>query len=360
MSVKLSQRQASLDVVRLVAIASVLVVHVLECSFQTSPSDMAGMLLGKQILIITLFCFGRLGVPLFLFLTGYLMLDRKYDLANLKSFYKERVGRLLIITWIWVTIYYAVGVLVLDRKPAPASYLRQLLFMQDSFAPQMWYMPMIIGLYIFIPMLANILPQLRGRTIVGLLGVGAIYQFIVPTVDALLTAMGRQPSRIMLDTNYFGSVYAIMMICGYLVKRYKNEIASKLKPWMAVCGGIVSFVLAVGLTYYEVIAKRANAMPWYDSTFIFIVGLCLFLSILYYARGLKPKRWLEVASGLTFGVYLSHYLFIYTYAALDRTWWDSNSWLTMLTVTIVALVPSIIFCLLTRKAPKLARALGTD
>lgn len=172
MSVKLSQRRASLDVVRLVAIASVLVVHALECSFQTSPSDMAGMLLGKQILIITLFCFGRLGVPLFLFLTGYLMLDRKYDLANLKSFYKERVGRLLIITWIWVTIYYAVGVLVLDRKPAPASYLRQLLFMQDSFAPQMWYMPMIIGLYIFIPMLANILPQLRGRTIVGLLGVG--------------------------------------------------------------------------------------------------------------------------------------------------------------------------------------------
>lgn len=70
------KRNRSLDVIRSLAIVSVVCEHV-------SSDVLSGMpqLIGNV--------FGTLGVPLFVMLTGYLMVDRKYDAAYTKKIPRE-------------------------------------------------------------------------------------------------------------------------------------------------------------------------------------------------------------------------------------------------------------------------------
>lgn len=93
-------RNASLDIVRVLAIIMVIVVHGVETVWSIHPGAMKNLPMIEGITVLALHVFGRLGVPLFLFLTGYLMLGYKYSQKNAIVFYKKRVVRLLIILFI--------------------------------------------------------------------------------------------------------------------------------------------------------------------------------------------------------------------------------------------------------------------
>ena len=74
-----SNRISWLDYARTFAILCVIVVHSTESIYPINADTMAMLPFVKKIIVISLFTFGRLGVPVFLFLTGYLLLDRTYD-----------------------------------------------------------------------------------------------------------------------------------------------------------------------------------------------------------------------------------------------------------------------------------------
>ena len=79
----------SLDFLRAFAILCVILVHTTERVYQINLDAMPVYSLQRQIFALTLFTIGRMGVPIFLFLTGYLFLNRHYTKEYTTIFYNR-------------------------------------------------------------------------------------------------------------------------------------------------------------------------------------------------------------------------------------------------------------------------------
>lgn len=356
MSVKLSQRQASLDVVRLAAIASVLVMHVLDNSWSLDKSILVQNSSAVIVLKFLIYNLGRIGVPLFLFLTGYLMLDRKYNWADIPHFYKKRVSKLAIVTLIWDIIYVILRLMLGDRVFSVGTIVKELLFIGPLSAPHLWYMPAIIGIYIFLPIVANSLAHLNDRTIKILTLLMIFYSFIVPTASVFLRAAGYGKLQPGLEINFTGGICGAMVIIGYLIKRYQSQITAKLNTGRCLLLLIGSIACSTILQYLTVfVYGRSDTSPWYDSIFILLAAVALFVLILQKFVLLKPRAWLARAAESTFGIYLVHYVFIYIFVAIAKIHGFKQGLAYTATMGIVVTVLSYLFCWVMQKSKRLRK-----
>lgn len=97
-----------LDYARAFAIFSVLLVHSAEYAYALKPEEILKLGTVSSLIRLASIVVGRLGVPIFLMLSGYLLLDRDYTTAEkIKSFYKKNLLPLVLTVEVWVVIYYA-------------------------------------------------------------------------------------------------------------------------------------------------------------------------------------------------------------------------------------------------------------
>ena len=89
---------------------------------------------------------GRIGVPFFLMITGYLLLDRTYDDERVRKFWQKNCKGLIIVTVIWAIIY-AISLQFVAVKSGQVNFGEA----GELFFSHMWYMPMIIGMYLSMP-----------------------------------------------------------------------------------------------------------------------------------------------------------------------------------------------------------------
>lgn len=169
-----------IDHIRALAILMVIMCHVIDvnCLFWLGYQEMSG---ARQIIIYTLLIFGRCGVPLFLMITGYLLLDRDYSHGKWKSFYLHKWLHLFLLTEIWFAIYEAFAVCVQGKPFVWKDFILRLLFIEEPVLSHAWYLPMILKLYLLIPLIAQIVKNCKTyRTkrwiIVCLMGINLLLQ----------------------------------------------------------------------------------------------------------------------------------------------------------------------------------------
>ena len=83
--------QANLDIIRIIALIFVFMIHGVEVVWDISPNGMPSVSIVTRIVVLTIYSIGRLSAPLFLFITGYLMLDKYYKPEEIWDFYKTKV-----------------------------------------------------------------------------------------------------------------------------------------------------------------------------------------------------------------------------------------------------------------------------
>ena len=87
----ISSRDVTLDIVRVLATILVVEIHVFEISYGTVPGSEIG-----SILLAASHVVGRLGVPMFFILSGYLVMAKDYpNSESVGKFYREKVPALL-------------------------------------------------------------------------------------------------------------------------------------------------------------------------------------------------------------------------------------------------------------------------
>jgi len=101
----LHQRISYLDKIRTVAILCVVINHAVETVCPMSFAHLSELNIFAKLYYISGFTIGRMGVPLFLLLSGYLLLPRDYDVESTSYFYKHSFFPLLIVWEIWIFIY---------------------------------------------------------------------------------------------------------------------------------------------------------------------------------------------------------------------------------------------------------------
>ena len=151
------------DLTRALAIAFVVLNHATESIWPLRLPQLLSVGISSRILGLACFTLGRLGVPLFLMISGCLLLDREYDEKKCLRFWRANWLRLMLVTMVWIIIYDVFLMLCFRQQISFALFLKHLFFMQQVNMSHMWYMPMALGMYVLIPFVANGIRSLPGK-----------------------------------------------------------------------------------------------------------------------------------------------------------------------------------------------------
>lgn len=143
------KRIVNLDIERVLAIMCVVLCHSVELIYNMDFKAWTTLSSKAQIYRTIMFTIGRLGVPIFLLLSGYLLLSRKYENdEDIFKFYKKNLLSLLITTEIWTVIYNIFFCFYNKSSFNVTDFIKEAIFVKEVPIMNMWYMPMIIGIYI--------------------------------------------------------------------------------------------------------------------------------------------------------------------------------------------------------------------
>ena len=297
-----------LDVARALAIVLVIICHATERVYPLDLESMSQVGAASQIFAFVLFTLGRLGVPLFLFISGYLLLDREYDADGCRMFYRTKFVPLLICTEVWILLYDAFIVLVRGIALEPMTVVCDMLFLglgpASHFAvdmPHFWYMPMILGLYLFIPLVARALRKLPLSLVGGLLGLVALYEFALPVANVVLAALGMDTVSTQLGLGFDGGIYGMYLVAGWIVKR---RGLSRVPAVIMLLAAVAFIAGAVALQLWSY-GQGSAYNVWYNNGLLALGGFALFVC-LSHLKSVPGEGVVGSIARYSFGIYLIH------------------------------------------------------
>ncbi len=246
----------------------------------------------------------RFGVPIFVMISGALFLDRSYKL-DIKRLYRHNILRIMILYVVWSVIYglwdcrtfdwQRIGIKVILREMLLGKY-------------HLWFLPMLIGIYMLLPVLKEWLEHARKKTIQYFLVLFFILQICSETLRALTAT---EELQYILD---LGKIEMACSYIGYFVWGYYLShvgIGKRLRKVIYVCA-VPGVLCNIFLGNY--LARRAGTpvAEIYDSyglfTFFIVTALYLF-AVNYMSKvsfGKRSSEFIKELSADTLGVYVMH------------------------------------------------------
>ncbi len=233
----MKKRVKYLDGLRFVAILNVILIHVLGIFrhqyFSTSTL--------KYTLVTFFDCFTRIGVPLFFMLTGILMLTKKEKDENYFKFFKKRVLKFLLTYLLFSIIYYIYS--HFDSNMSIYEFLA--IMTSDRPMYHLWFMPVIILIYIFIPFLKKLIKTLSKKELEIIILIIFLLGNTFNAISAISLTFGPQLLINFSLPNLI--IYMNYLFIGYYVYKYDIKI-TKTKVILSIISIILmpicSFIIS--------------------------------------------------------------------------------------------------------------------
>ena len=271
-------------------------------------------------------------VPLFVMITGALLLPVRGDTS---TFYKKRIPRVFYPFLIWSVLYnlfpWITGLLglnpqiILDFFPyageevmrqsfsVSLEYILMIPFNFSILAVHMWYIYLLIGLYLYLPVFSAWVEKASERAkLMFLLAWG---------VTLLLPYYYQFVSNYLWGTcswNSFGMLYAFAGFNGYLLLgHYLKNLEWSLKKTLTI--GIPMFAVGYAVTFLGF--RHITALPEYTDemlelffTYCSLNVVMMTIPVFMLAKKVKvnSERMKKALANLTvcgFGIYMIHYFF---------------------------------------------------
>lgn len=170
------------DFVRGVAILLVVLNHSVEYVFDLNTSaSFLSYTRSEEMFSTFFFGLGRLGVPSFLFLTGYLILSKDFTPQRTVVFYKHNLLRMILTMEVWM-VFLDVFVHLVNPDYSLSKMIAAAFFVKAVPYMQMWYVPFIVGVYIGLPFLACIVKSFPGKMLAVFFAALSIIILLLPTI----------------------------------------------------------------------------------------------------------------------------------------------------------------------------------
>ena len=324
------ERIAWVDLLKIIACFLVVFSHNCDPYVAVFDSDRSTFLAGVFSGSLT-----RSSVPLFVMMTGVLLLPTT---RTMSQFYRRRIGRILPPLIFWSAALPLLYCLYINRIPLstnpainPADYtlfetLRRavtFIFNFNYTTTPLWYLYMLIGLYLIIPLLNAWLVQATRKELRLFLSVWFITLFI-PYIKMFAPVLGYAGNYGNMgifgicDWNEYGTFYYISGFIGYLVLAYylvtyplKISLAKTLLygiPLFLTGYAITSFGFIEVQRYYPGNYAYLEIIWFFTGINVFMMTLPIFVII--QKLPVHPNKWLARAASLTFGIYLCHFFFV--------------------------------------------------
>lgn len=320
-----------LDVVRLVAMFTVVCCHSAD-PFNFYPGEPPVNIDEIKFWGAAYGAFLRPCVPLFVMLTGALLLPVRGDVS---AFYKKRISRVFWPFLIWSVIYnlfpWITGVLglkpdvILDFFPYSGEevshqslslsldYIAQIPLNFSVVDVHMWYIYLLIGLYLYLPIFSAWVEKATDKA--------KLYFLLLWGVTTLLPYYQQFVSPYIWGTcswNAYGMLYAFAGFNGYLLLgHYLKNLDWSLPKILMI--GIPMFAIGYGVTFWGF--RYITSLPEYSDEMLELFFTYCSLNVVMMTapvfmllkkvsiRSLSVQRALANLTLCGFGVYMVHYFF---------------------------------------------------
>ena len=319
-----------LDYLRAIAIVCVVIVHAAESVYRFRVAEYMGWTVFERVVMVGLFDLGRMSVPFFFLISGYLLLTRRYDDERCCRFWRR--NWLPLVTASSFAIL-SVGVWALWRDLSHGGAWKILakagLYVGPVPCGILWFLPVMVGLYACIPVVAVALERFRPRTLLPPLGVAMLMTMVIPTLSPLLRCTVHIGADAALSIGWVGGCYGLYVIAGGMMGR-GMKLPTRAGGSL-VLGGVF-FLAVMGYTWLGY-ACGVAANVWYSSPLLFAASVCVF-DAFSKMPNLQPCGVVRSLASCSFGIYALHYPILIFF--VDRS--PRNSVLSTLTAIPAALL----------------------
>lgn len=295
------ERLLWLDMVRSVAIIGVIMCHVVGDAYGFNLYSMEMESVLSRIFAFLMLSFGRIGVPFFLLTTGYLMLDKAYTDDAIFGFWRKKGLGLLLATEVWIVIYNIFLCLFNETEFSIRNLIEEMLFLKNSAMNHIWYMPMIMGMYLLLPLVANALQTVQIKTVQVPFVIITVLFLVIPSVNVLFNAWGTTLGGTTISSGFSGGVYGVYIVAGYLIKKgLLKKIPSKVLS-------IITAICVVAAVWIQLYAYSCDVQYniFYSNIVLLISGMCMFERCSRMDK-LPMKKLVGEVSKYSFAIYLVH------------------------------------------------------
>lgn len=290
------------------------------------PEFLTGALVGS---------FVRPCVPLFVMMSAVLLLPINMDM---KTFYSKRAKRLLLPFLFWSIvlpilyfIYVNSGIQIVNPNIDFAGYtweatvrkIYTFIFNFNYDTTALWYVYMLIGLYLFMPVLSAWLKQAAKGDIQWFLRIWII-STILPYIQIAAPYLGfdgngGNPGLLgVCDWNVYGTFYYFSGFIGYVVLAYYLVTHPLNWNWgRTLTTGLTSFFIGYAITggvhvltqhYFPGDFPKLE-IPW-SFTGINVLLMTFGVFIIMQKVNIKSSPLLKKSAALTYGIYLCHFIIV--------------------------------------------------
>lgn len=331
MELKKKENIGWIDLLRILACFLVVFSHCCDPFVAQFDNDRTSFLTGVWMGSLVRPC-----VPLFVMMTGVLLFPIRISLGD---FYRKRIGRILIPLAFWSVVLpllffgYLNFINPASHNPAiPAdthtwadtvNKIYTFIFNFNFDTTPLWYLYMLIGLYLVMPVFSCWMEQASAKDMRKILYVWGIslvlpYLKMVAPVLGYTGNYGNMGIWGVCDWNPYGSLYYFSGFIGYLVLAHylvKYPLAWSWKKTWAILLPlfITGYLITAGgfiLTQEYFPGNYANLeIIWYFSGInVFMMTFPLFVII--QKTNIASSPLLRRVASATFGIYLCHFLFV--------------------------------------------------
>ena len=333
------EKNYNLELIRMCAFMMVVLIHVTNyyCRAYGQIS------LDQYIFAMVLDNIARISVPCFFMLTGALLLGREEPLEK----HAKRLLRFLVVTLAWSLIYY-----IWNRFVMHSHYDVAVLF--EPMEQHLWYLYAMIPIYLVLPfyqVMCRHLSERLERALIVVISLAMTFIYI----SSFFRREAYYDLPLIGDRSYMFYVFI-----GYYLHKYLRKLPGhrmSLALLFALC-----MLINMGLTLCVTHARGSHwdRMMEYANPVLALAAIAFFVGILK----IKDEKWqpkprmkkiINLFCGCSFGIYLSHIIFLDSYKRLVAAS-DVSAYTAILPLTAVIILLSFSLTWLLRKT-KLGRAI---
>lgn len=323
LKVDVLERNNGLDLLRVFSSIAVVLIHVnARWLFTAQVSELANNYVFAEIInLLTRFC-----VPCFVMISGAFLLDNKSN-ANFIDFYKKSFIKLGIpytgIALFWISISFLKDVII---KHEVGTFIK--IVVVGTYG-NLWFMPMLFGLYLLVPIIIRIRNELSEKN------------FVFFSVILLIWGVISQAST---EYTLPYSLGVVMSYVGYFAMGlclYKCKLSVRIKK---IGVGLICLLLTIA------IVLRVNGFSFYTEdpyrSFFSPAVLIYSCGVFVFFRDLKINFNLKYIADLTYYIYLLHgivLILLFKFLALYKMGYVMGILCAMLLTVTFTILASLVY-----------------
>lgn len=344
-----NQRIVFLDYLRVVACFMVILVHCCEPFYLGGKGTFIAN--SYDALWVTIIDSAlRCAVPLFVMTSSYLLFPLQIETSK---FFRRRVVRVVIPFIFWSLMYALIPMWGCSEGFDRVGNISNLLLNFNMCSGHLWFVYMLLGVYILMPLLSPWIEKVSKRGEEIFLAAWAVTTTVPFLHQAALALFGRAEVYGQANWNEFGTLYYISGFIGYLVAAHyirtyidwswKKTLSVAIPMW-AVGYGIAALWFWKQIpTEYPVNQSIDLAVlmeqSWrFCSTSVAMTAFGVFLVFKKINCSGILYKIIQPVSKISYGVYLMHMFVLVPTLALVSTW----GFVTPITIVLSAAITLIV------------------